>query len=60
MPRLLAPSISITSTSSPESIAKATSVLLSGEAVGPEGSLSALAKMRAVLVLPTPRAPVNR
>ena len=31
-----------------------------GVAVGPPGSFSALAKIRAVLVLPTPRAPVNR
>jgi len=60
MPRLLAPSISSTSTSSPELMLSHTSHRLQGCGVGPVSQFSALARMRAAEVLPTPRAPVNR
>ena len=60
MPRLLAPSISITSTSSPEVMLRQMSHSLQGRSVGPSTQSSALAKIRAVDVLPTPRAPVVR
>ena len=60
MPRLLAPSISSTSTSSPVLMPRHRSHSLQGVQVGPLWQFRALAKMRAVEVLPTPRAPVNR
>ena len=59
-PLLLAPSISSTSTSSPVAMPWQMSHWSHGVAVGPFSQLSALARMRAVEVLPTPRAPVNR
>ena len=61
MPRLLAPSISITSISSPEADrAGRHRSRCKASGVGPFSQLSALARMRAAEVLPTPRAPVNR
>jgi len=57
---LLAPSISSTSTSSPVLIESQISHTLQGVGVGPWMQLSALAKIRADDVLPTPRAPVKR
>ena len=60
MPRLLAPSISSTSTSSPAADALADVALVAGAGVGPFSQLSALARIRAADVFPTPRAPVNR
>ena len=59
-PLLLAPSISRTSTSSPVVMLSQLSQTSQGVGVGPFTQLSALARMRAVEVLPTPRAPVNR
>ena len=59
-PLLLAASISTASTSSPAMIARQMSQRSHGVGVGPVTQLSALARMRAVLVLPMPRAPVNR
>ncbi len=52
-PRFDAPSISIVSVSCPVKIAWAMSSLFSG-------LFSALAKIRAIEVLPTPRVPLNR
>ena len=60
MPRLLAPSISSTSTSSPVLMLWQMSHWLQGIGVGPFSQFSALARIRAAEVLPTPRAPVNR
>ncbi len=57
---LLAPSISMTSTSSPEVMLRQMSQTSQGVGVGPFSQLRALARMRAAEVLPTPRAPVNR
>ena len=60
MPRLLAPSISSTSTSSPALMLRQMSHSLQGVGVGPFSQFRALARIRAAEVLPTPRAPVNR
>ena len=60
MPRLLAPSISNTSTSSPRAIVSQASHRLQGVVVGPLAQFRALARIRAVDVLPTPLAPVNK
>src|SRR5208283_4749921 len=57
MPRLEAASISWTSTEFPEVISKHDGHVPSGVTVGPVKQLSALARMRAVVVFPTPRAP---
>ena len=57
MPRLEAASISSTSSELPAAISRQESQLLSGSAVGPFAQLSALARMRAVVVFPTPRTP---
>ena len=56
MPRLLAPSISSTSTSSPALMLRQMSHWLHGVGVGPWTQLSALARIRAADVLPTPRS----
>ena len=55
-----APSISITSTDRPPAISWQKSHSPHGFAVGPFAQESDLARMRAALVLPTPRAPVKR
>ena len=60
IPRLDAPSISSTSTSCPAEMLWQMSQSLQGTPSCTFGQFSALAKMRAVDVLPTPRAPVNR
>ena len=57
---LLAPSISITSTERPSVTATHCSQTLHGSGVGPRSHTSAFAKMRAVVVLPSPRAPEKR
>ena len=55
-PLLLAPSISMTSTSSPPAMARQVSQCAAGRRRSGRGSqLRALARMRAVVVLPTPR-----
>jgi hypothetical protein len=46
--------------SSPTATAKQLAQRSQGVGVGPFSQLSALARMRAAEVLPTPRAPVNR
>ena len=50
----------MTSTERPPAISWQKSHTPQGSAVGPFSQHSALARMRAALVLPTPRAPVNR
>ena len=62
MPRFDAPSISMTSMSSPVKIDRQASHSLHGSGVGASElrQLSALARIRAIVVLPTPRVPVNR
>ena len=55
-----APSISRTSTSSPDDDGPADVALVARRRGRPLHAVEALARMRAVLVLPTPRAPVNR
>jgi hypothetical protein len=55
-----APSISATSTELPAAISTHGSQTPQGSAVGPFSQHSAFARMRAALVFPTPRAPVNR
>ena len=55
-----APSISSTSRSLPTVISLHASHVPQGVIVGPVVQLSALARMRAVVVLPTPRTPVKR
>src|SRR5262249_16263644 len=52
--------ISRAAPASPLATARQTSQASQGVAVGPFSQLRALARMRAVEVLPTPRAPVNR
>jgi hypothetical protein len=59
-PLLEAPSISITSRCVPSAISLQAGSLGSKSAFGPSVQLSALAKMRAVEVLPVPRGPTNR
>jgi hypothetical protein len=60
MPRFDAPSISSTSTSLPAAMLSQMSHWLQGTPSATFGQFSALAKIRAVDVLPTPRAPVNK
>src|ERR1700712_2344433 len=62
MPRLLAASISMTSMSSPRAIAVHELHLPQGLGVGASNfsQFSALARMRAIDVLPTPRVPQKR
>ena len=60
MPRLDAPSISTTSTWLPMTTLRHCSQVLHGSAVGAFSQFSALARMRAMVVLPTPRVPLNR
>ena len=57
---LLAPSISTTSTERLSLTAMHCSHALHGVAVGPFSQTRPLAKIRAVVVLPRPRAPANR
>ncbi len=57
---LLAPSISITSTERLSLTAMHSEHSLQGSGVGPRSQTSPLAKIRAVVVLPSPRAPENR
>ena len=57
MPVLLAASISSTSRSRPCAISMQASHCPQGSGVGPLTQLSARARIRAVVVLPTPRAP---
>jgi hypothetical protein len=60
MPRLLAASISMTSSEIPLPMATQDAQVLSGSGVGPRTQLRHLARMRAVVVLPLPRCPQNR
>ena len=65
MPRFEAPSISATSSETPLVISVQHVHALQGSAPfcspsARRSQLSALARMRALVVLPTPRAPVNR
>ena len=65
MPRFEAPSISTTSSETPAVISVHDVHTLQGSApfwrpAARRRQLSALARMRAAVVLPTPRAPVNR
>jgi hypothetical protein len=57
MPRLLAASISITSSELPEVTSRQKRHSLHGCGVGPFSQFSAFARMRAVVVFPTPRWP---
>ena len=65
MPRLVAASISMTSTELPERISVQDSQTLQGSAVGRTSEpmalrqLSAMARMRAMVVLPMPRWPLK-
>ena len=52
-----APSISSTSKAMPSAISRQVEQALHGSGAGPRSQLSALARMRAVVVLPTPRGP---
>ena len=60
IPRLLAASISITSGAAPLAISVQTSQSPQGSPSFAFGQFSALAKMRAMLVLPVPRGPEKR
>ena len=60
MPRFDAPSISSTSIELPLVISSQCLHWLHGVAVGPCSQFNALARIRAAVVLPTPRTPVNR
>ena len=60
MPRLLAASISITSNDTPPPMARQAAQTLHGVAVGPRSQFRALARIRAVVVFPVPRCPLNR
>src|ERR1044071_1181753 len=60
MPRLLAPSISRTFIELPATISLQLLHSSQGVTVGPFSQFNALAKMRAVVVLPVPRGPTNR
>ena len=60
MPRLLAPSSSSTSMSLLSTMLRQLSLSPQGVAVVPVAQLSALAKIRAKEVFPTPRGPVNK
>jgi hypothetical protein len=55
-----APSISRTSMSLPAAMDRQMSQVRHGDAVGPVSQLRALARIRAIVVLPTPRTPVKR
>src|SRR5213594_1875662 len=55
-----AQSISMTSTEVPWAISAQAGQVLQGVPVGPFSQLSALARMRATVVLPTPRVPENK
>ena len=57
MPVCVAASISSTSMSRPSAISMHASQIAAGSAVGPFTQFSARARMRAVVVLPTPRGP---
>ena len=57
---LEAPSISVTSKEVPLAISRQASHSPQGATVGPCLQLSALAKMRAMVVLPVPRGPARR
>ena len=59
MPVCVAASISSTSMSRPSAISTQASQTPHGSAVGPFTQFSARARMRAVVVLPTPRGPAN-
>ena len=58
-PVCVAASISSTSRSRPSAISTHMSQMPHGSAVGPFSQFSARARMRAVVVLPTPRAPAK-
>ena len=58
--RLLAASISMTSSAVPSDIETHASQTPQGVAVGPSTQFIALASIRAVLVLPVPRGPEKR
>ena len=60
MPRCEAASISTTSIEEPFVIARQAGHVLSGVGVGPCAQLSALARIRAIEVLPVPRGPAKR
>ncbi len=60
MPRLEAASISMTSRAVPSPMRRQLSQMLHGLGVGPCSQLSALARMRAMEVLPVPRGPAKR
>jgi len=60
IPRLLAASISTMSISEPSSAARQRSHVPQGSARGPVSQFRALAKTRAVVVLPVPRGPQKR
>ena len=59
-PLLLAASISTTSRSLPRVMPSQEAHVPQGSGVGPFAQLSALAKIRAVVVLPVPRGPMKR
>src|SRR3990172_7963752 len=59
-PLLLAPSISRTSRELPRAISRQAAHSPQGRTVGPLAQLRAFARIRAVVVLPTPRTPANR
>ena len=59
-PLFEAPSISTRSASVPASAASQRAQALQGSGPGPCSQFSALAKMRAVVVLPVPRGPAKR
>ena len=59
MPVYVAPSISSTSMSRPSAISRHASHLPHGSPVGPFTQFSARARMRAVVVFPTPRGPAK-
>ena len=60
MPRLLAASISMRSSARDSLMARQRSQALSGSPLAGDTQLTALARTRAVLVLPVPRGPQNR
>ncbi|OQB91459.1 MAG: hypothetical protein BWX84_01386 [Verrucomicrobia bacterium ADurb.Bin118] len=60
MPRLLAASISSTSSDRPSVISMQSGSSSAKSTVGPLVALRHLAKMRAMVVLPVPRGPQNR
>ena len=60
MPRFEAPSISMTSSERPAAMSVQQSHTPQGVVVGPFAQLRDFARMRALVVFPTPRGPVNR